>query len=202
LVGCFLSRLSLLKERHKKGPMPLLLRANGKGPLSNFKPCKSMKSNRFFVLFFLLIAANAVTYFSSCRQDEAATLTPNPTGDMSATYRTCTDDSGCSYVITATANCTVDLCGDVIGAMTACAVGCGSNANDRSLTVPLTMGTPHSFCVEDAGSVCVFNPGMADITVSVNVAGTSGPPPITIPAGQRSCFSSDDNCTVTNNYCY
>ena len=186
----------------KKGPMPLLLRANGKGPLSNFKQCKIMKSKQFLVLFSILLIANAVAYFASCRQDEAASLTPKPTGDMPATYRACTDDTGCSYVITANnANFTVVLCGDIPIAGTACSVGCGTNANDRSLTVPLTMGTPYSFCVDDAGSVCVFNPGMADITVDVGVAGLT-PITVPIPAGQRSCFSSDDNCTVTNNHCY
>ena len=153
------------------------------------------------MLFFLLITANAIAYFSSCRQDEAATLTPKPTGDMPATYRTCTDDSGCSYVITATANCTVDLCGDVIGAMTACAVGCGTYSADVSITVPLTMGTPYSFCVTKGGSVCVYNPGATAITVTVYVAGTTAPAAVTIQPGNRSCFSSDLDCSVTNTAC-
>ena len=159
-----------------------------------------MKPNRFLFLFSLLTVANAVAYFTSCRQDEAATRAPKVTGDMPATYRTCTDDSGCSYVITATTNTTVVLCGDIPNAINACAVGCGTNANDKSLTVPLTMGTPYSFCVDKAGSVCVFNPGMADITVDVGVAGLT-PITVPIPAGQRSCFSSDNTCSVTNNDC-
>ena len=118
-----------------------------------------MNTNRFLVLFSLLIAANAIAYFSSCRQDEAASLTPKPTGDMPAVDRSCTDNSGCSYVITPTADCTVVLCGDVIGPVTTCAVGCGTNGADVSITVPLTMGTPYSFCVLKGGSVCVYNPG-------------------------------------------
>ena len=160
-----------------------------------------MKPNRFLLLFSLLLIANAVAYFSSCRQDEAATITPNPTGDLPATYRTCTDDSGCSYVITPQADCTVELCGDIIGASTACTVGCGTNNNDRSITVQLTMGTPYSFCVLIGGSVCVYNPGATAITVTVYVAGTIAPAAVTIQPGNRRCFSSDLDCSVTNTAC-
>ncbi len=160
-----------------------------------------MKRTRFFALVFLLIAANAIAYFSSCRQDEAATLAPNSTGDMAATYRTCTDDSGCSYVITPDADCTVVLCGDIPNVVTACAVGCGTNAADVSLTVPLTANTPYSFCVLKLGSVCVFNPGATAITGTVRVAGTT-PVNINIGAGNRTCFSSDNACSVTTNDCF
>jgi len=162
-----------------------------------------MKSNRFFVLFSLLIVANAVAYFSSCRQDEAATLTPNPTGDMPATYRACTDDDWCSYVITAATNCSVILCGDVLGALTPCAVGCGTNGTDASITVPLTANTPYTFCVRKVGSVCVQNPSTATqaIDVLVKVAGANQIP-VTIGIGQIECFSSDDTCSMTYNNCY
>lgn len=162
-----------------------------------------MKPNRFFVLFFLLIAANAVAYFYSCRQDEAASLTPKPKGDMPATYRACTDDDWCSYVIEATANCTVILCGDLLVSTGACTFGCGTNSADVSISVPLTANTPYTFCVRKVGSVCVQNPSTAlqAINVSVEVAGANTIP-VTIGIGQFECFSSDDTCSMTYNNCY
>ena len=172
------------------------------GAIKCKKHFKIMKPNRFILLFSLLLAANAVAYFYSCRQDEAASLTPKPTGDIPVTYRACLDDDYCSYVIQATTNCTVDLCGDVLGAVNACTVGCGSFGADLSKTVQLTANTPYTFCVYETGSVCVFNPGMADITVSVNVAGVGGYNNVPIPSGMRECFSSDADCSLTSDDCY
>ena len=161
-----------------------------------------MKSNKFLVLFSLLLAANAVAYFYSCRQDEAASLTPKPTSDMPASDRACLDNDYCSYVIEATTTCTVDLCGDVLGAFNACTVGCGTNGVDLSKTVQLTANTPYTFCVYKLGSVCVYNPGATAITVDVYVAGANVISNVNIPAGQRSCFSSDIDCSATVNDCY
>ena len=162
-----------------------------------------MNKNRFLVLFSLLIAANAVAYFYSCRQDEAATLTPKPTGDMPAVDRACTDDTWCSYVITASADCTVELCGDLLVYTNTCTVGCGTHASDFSNIVQLTASTPYTFCVQDDGSVCVYNPPAAPlaINVTVEVAGTT-PVNVNIPVGQRRCFSSDPDCSFTDDDCY
>ena len=163
-----------------------------------------MKSNRFFVLFFLLIAANAVAYFTSCRQDEAASLTPKPTGDMPASDRACLNNDYCSYVIQATTDCSVELCGDLLNSTGNCNYGCSSNGADRSITVQLTANTPYTFCVLDNGSVHVLNPPTAvqAITVTVTVAGTMGITVNNLGIGQSVPFSSDGNCTVTDPTCY
>lgn len=63
-----------------------------------------MKPNRFLWLFSLLLAANAVTYFFSCQQDEAAPLTPKTLSHTPVGERACLDDDYCSWVITATTN--------------------------------------------------------------------------------------------------
>ncbi len=163
-----------------------------------------MNTNRFLVLFSLLIAANAVAYFSSCRQDEAATITPKTTGDMPASDRSCTDDTWCSYVIEAATNCSVVLCGDLAVFTGNCNFGCLSGGLvDRSITVSLTANTPYAFCVKDNGSVHVLNPPTATqaIDVTVEVAGTTGIP-VTIPIGQSLPFSSDPNCSFTDDDCY
>jgi len=161
-----------------------------------------MKRTQFLALVILLIAANAIAYFSSCRQDESTTITPKPTGDMPAVDRACTDDDWCSYVIEATANCTVILCGDLLVSTGACTFGCGTNSADVSISVPLTANTPYTFCVRKVGSVCVQNPSTAlqAINVSVEVAGANTIP-VTIGIGQFECFSSDLDCSVTNNFC-
>lgn len=172
------------------------------GAIKCKKHFKIMKPNRFILLFSLLLAANAVAYFYSCQQDEAASLTPKPTTDMPASDRACLNSNYCSYVIEATTNCTVILCGDLLVSTGACAFGCGTNANDMSITVPLTANTPYTFCVLKAGSVCVQNPSTAlqAIDVTVEVAGANQVP-VTIPIGQIECFSSDQDCAVTNNVC-
>jgi hypothetical protein len=163
-----------------------------------------MKRTQFFALVFLLIAANAIAYFSSCRQDEAASLTPNPTGDMPASDRSCTDDTWCSYVIQATTNCSVELCGDLAVSTGFCNYGCASIGIDKSITVSLTANTPYAFCVKDNGSVHVLNPPTATqaITVTVTVAGTNGVTVNNLAIGQSVPFSSDGNCTVTNDFCF
>ena len=189
------------QEGDEKGPMPLLLRANGKGPLSNFKQCKIMKSNRFLLLFSLLIAANAVAYFSSCRQDEVATLAPKPTSDMPVGERACANGF-CEYQIISDVSNTVELCGD-LAVFTGTCTGCGTIGIDRSIMMTVPTSAPGTVCVASGGSICITNPSTSPQTMNITVtAGTGGSQNVTLAPGQRACFHSNANCDATVPGCY
>ncbi|MCW5921078.1 MAG: hypothetical protein KIS77_01955 [Saprospiraceae bacterium] len=160
-----------------------------------------MKKNRFLLLFFLLLAANAAVYFPSC-QREADQPQIKPLSDKPVTERACVDDTGCSFVVTATANGTAELCGDILNYTGTCSNGCSTLGQDRSITVSLTANTPYTFCVRKGGSVCIRNPSTAAqaITVAVQVAGTTAIN-VTIPVGESRCFHSNDDCDETFNDC-
>lgn len=161
-----------------------------------------MKPNRFLWLFLILFAGGAGTYFLSCQRDQAEPITPKPLSETPVGERACLDDSGCSFVITATTNCSVELCGDIINYTGTCSNGCGTNGNDHFLSVSLTANTPYTFCVLQAGSVCVRNPstGTHTINVDVQVAGTA-PINVNIPVGESHCFNAAQNCSATNDGC-
>lgn len=160
-----------------------------------------MQPNRFFWLFFLLLAANAAVYFPSCQRD-ADQPQVKPLSDKPVTERACLDDTGCSFVITPATNGTVELCGDILNSTGSCSNGCNTLGQDKSITVSLTANTPYTFCVRKDGSVCVRNPSTATqaIDVAVQVAGTT-PINVTIPVGESHCFHPDAQCSVTNDGC-
>ena len=161
-----------------------------------------MKPNRFLWLFLILFAGSAGTYFLSCQRD-ADQLQVKPLSDTPVGERACLEDNGCSFVITAATNCTVELCGDILNYTGACSNGCNSLSADHFLSVSLTANTPYTFCVFDYGSVCVRNPSTAtqSIDVAVQVAGTTAIN-VNIPVGESQCFHSDLQCSATYSGCY
>jgi hypothetical protein len=158
-----------------------------------------MKKFKFLWLPLLAIVGFAGYY--SCQRD-AEQLTVKPLSDKPVTERACTDDSGCSFVITATTNCSIELCGDIINNTGSCSNGCGTLGNDRFLSVSLTANTPYTFCVRQGGSVCVRNPltGTHTINVDVQVAGTA-PINVNIPVGESHCFHPGQSCGETLDGC-
>jgi hypothetical protein len=162
-----------------------------------------MKKFKVLWLPLFSIACLAGLYFPSCQRDaDALAPAPKPLSDMPVTERACLDDSGCSFVMTAATNCTVELCGDIINFTGSCSNGCNSNGQDRSIAVSLTANTPYTFCVLKDGSVCVRNPstGTHTINVDVQVAGTA-PINVNIPVGESHCFHPAQSCSATNDGC-
>ncbi|MBX2892440.1 MAG: hypothetical protein KF734_16050 [Saprospiraceae bacterium] len=161
-----------------------------------------MKHNRFLWLFFLLLAANVAVYFPSCQRDTDQSQV-KPLSDVPVTERACTDDTGCSFVVTATTNGTIELCGDIINYTGTCSNGCNTKGNDYFLSISLTANTPYTFCVLKDGSVCIRNPSTAlqAIDVAVQVAGTTAIN-VTIPVGQSQCFHSNPQCSATISGCF
>ncbi|MCW5921090.1 MAG: hypothetical protein KIS77_02015 [Saprospiraceae bacterium] len=160
-----------------------------------------MKKNRFLLLFFLLLAANAAVYFPSC-QREADQPQIKPLSDKPVGERACLDDTGCSFVMTAATNGTVELCGDIINNTGSCSNGCNTLSSDFFLSVSLTANVPYTFCVLQGGSVCIRNPSTAlqAIDVAVQVAGTT-PINVNIPVGESHCFHPAQSCSATNDGC-
>ncbi|MBV6443531.1 MAG: hypothetical protein EPGJADBJ_05302 [Saprospiraceae bacterium] len=161
-----------------------------------------MKKFKFLWLPLFAIVGLAGIYFLSCQRD-AEQPQVKPLSDKPVGERACLDDGGCSFVITAATNCTVELCGDILNYTGTCSNGCNTKGNDHFLSVALTANTPYTFCVYDDGSVCVRNPSTAtqDIDVAVQVAGTTAIN-VTIPVGQSQCFHSDDQCSATFSGCF
>src|SRR5690606_37215732 len=121
---------------------------------------KIMQPNRSLWLFLLLFEGSAENYFLSCQRD-AEHLQVKPLSVKHVGERACLDDDYCSWVITATSNCSVVLCGDLLLYTGSCSIGCSTLSNDHSANVSLTANTPHTFCVLKDGSTCVHNPSTA-----------------------------------------
>ncbi|MBX2892436.1 MAG: hypothetical protein KF734_16030 [Saprospiraceae bacterium] len=160
-----------------------------------------MKKNLLTSFLLLANVTLAGVYIYSC-QHEADALAPKPLSDTPVTERACLNNDYCSYVITATADCSVVLCGDIVVYTGTCNNGCNSLGQDFSISVSLTANVPHTFCVRDIGSVCIHNPSTATqaINVSVQVAGTT-PINVAIPIGESRCFHSNDDCDETFSGC-
>ncbi|MCW5921085.1 MAG: hypothetical protein KIS77_01990 [Saprospiraceae bacterium] len=159
-----------------------------------------MQKFKIFWLPFFSIVCLAGLYFFSCQRDtDALAPAPNPLSDIPVTERACLDDTGCSFVITAATNGTVELCGNILNYTGTCNYGCGSSGNDFFLSVSLTANVQYTFCVLQGGSVCVRNPSTAlqAIDVAVQVAGTTAVN-VTIPVGQSHCFHPAQSCSATN----
>ena len=172
------------------------------GAIKCKKHFKIMKPNRFLLLFSLLLAANAVAYFTSCRQDEAETLTSKPNGAMAATERgICTSAGYCDFTITSTTDANIEFCGDIQPNTGFCNYGCLPNS-DASLSAALTANVPRTICVLNTGSVCVRNSPTAVLSINVTVFfGTGGTINVTLAPGQSQCFHSNGTCDATISGC-
>jgi hypothetical protein len=160
-----------------------------------------MKKNRFLWLFLFLFAGGAGIYLLSCQRD-ADQLQVKPLSDKPVGERACLDDDYCSWVVTATTNGSIVLCGDILVSTGSCSIGCSTLSDDKSISTSLTANVPYTFCVRDNGSVCIQNPSTATqaISVAVQVAGTTAIN-VTIPIGETRCFHSNDACDETFNDC-
>jgi hypothetical protein len=137
----------------------------------------------------------------SCRRDAPELREPQTPGDAAVTLRApCTDPGLCDCAITTYEDVTLDLCGDITYAITSCNFGCNPST-DFGISGEFEALVTRNLCVDPGANLCIYNPSTTD-SVDVRVSfGGSTPQFVTIPPSDRRCFSTNQDCDVTNIDC-
>lgn len=145
----------------------------------------------------LLLTLNLIM---SCERDmsEHRSDGAGPAIDLASERTDCTGYCECS--VTTFSDAVLNLCGDIVYAVTSCNFGC--DPGDKGESAEFLEFEPRVFCVDNPGNVCIYNTSTMD-SVAVRVSfGGSTPQIYTIPPSDRMCFSTNGSCDVTNLDCY
>ena len=134
----------------------------------------------------LLLSLNLIV---SCQSEATEQFMEKPDSNLPATDRTCSLGY-CQFTITASANVTLEFCGDITPSVSSCNFGCNTLSDDRYNVSEILQFNSVTYCVASAGSVCIRNLSTAtsNAVLQVYFQGTSTPVNVTFPLAKSDVF--------------